>query len=146
MNPHFNNAAAAFSVQRQISPVVLAPSTVTGTGIDKLAFGNPQSCKLEVISGVRTGACNADAKLQDSADNSAWADYIPPRGPTGVTPGVAADGAITQIVATDTTATKNIDLSSSRRYVRASVTAAGGTTIAIAANIILCGGDTLPQP
>lgn len=145
MNPHFNNAGVFFATKKQIAPAVYTPATTDGAGIDRLAFGNPQSCKMVAQTGAVTGS-TADVKLQDSADNSSFADYIPPRGPTGVTPGVAGDGALTQLTAATTLVEKNVDLSSARRYIRMRSVVAGGTSLALSAEIILCGGDTNPQP
>lgn len=144
MNPFTNNIGATVVTKRQIAPAVYTPATTDGTGIDRLAIGMPMSCKLVASSGAQTGS-TADVKLQDSADNSAWADYVPPRGPTGTTPGVAADGACAQIAGANVTNEKNIDLSSARRYIRARSVVAGGTSIALEAHILVGAGDTLPQ-
>jgi succinate dehydrogenase/fumarate reductase flavoprotein subunit len=145
MNPHFNNSGAAVSVKRSVPPALYAAGATNGASIDKLAFGNPQSVKLVAQTGAIAGAPAAqtyDAKLQDSADNSTFADYVPPRG-------VAADAAITQITAANTAAEKNIDVSSSRRYLRAvgtaGFTAGTSPTIGAEAHLVIGGGDTLPQ-
>lgn len=146
MNPFMNNVGTTFATKRQIPPAVYVPGTTDGTGVDRKLIGMPQSCKIVANSGATVGAITADVKLQDSADNATFADYIPPRGPTGTTPGVAADGACAQIAGANTLVEKNVDLSSARQYVRLrSVIAGGGTSLAVEAHIVFGGGDTLPQ-
>lgn len=146
MNPFTNNIGATIATKRQIPPAVYVPGTTDGTGVDRSLIGMPMSCKLVASSGATVGAITADVKLQDSADNSAWADYVPPRGPTGTTPGVAADGAAPQLTGANQLTEKSIDLSSARKYVRArSVVAGGGTSLAVEAHIVFGAGDTLPQ-
>lgn len=144
MNPHFNNAGAQFATKRQIAPAVYVPGNTLGAGIDKLAIGNPQSCKMVVDVGAVTGSSGA-VVLEDSADNSTFAQYVPPRGPTGTTPGVAADAQINALTVAATLTEKNVDLSSSRRYIRLNSTVTGGTSMAIEAHLVVAGGDTMPQ-
>lgn len=146
MNPFTNNIGATFATKRQIPPAVYVPGTTDGTGIDRKAIGMPNSCKIVANSGATVGAITADVKLQDSADNATFADYVPPRGPTGTTPGVAADGACPQLTGANQLQEKNVDLSSARQYIRLrSVVAGGGTSLAVEAHITVGAGDTLPQ-
>jgi hypothetical protein len=137
MNPHVNNIGVQFATKRQIPPAVYTPGTTNGTGFSKKTIGNPQSCKIVANSGAVVGSA-ADVKLQHSADNSAWADYVPPRG-------VAADGALPTINAANTLQEKNVDLSSSNEFLRLVSVVSGGTSIAIEAHITVGGGDTIPQ-
>lgn len=151
--PSFHNNVNQFQLRGQNVPAAVAAGTRNGTGIDRLARGSPQSCLLWAYTGAATGAPDSytvDAKVQDSADNITFADYVPPRSPANVQPGVAADGAITQITADSSLATKAIDLSSAKRYVRVSevTTLTGGTTpkALVASGLILAGADTNPIP
>lgn len=137
MNPHMNNVGSLFSTKRQIAPAVYTPGTTDGTGIDRKAIGNPQSCKIVANSGAVTGSA-ADVKLQHSSDNVTFVDYVPPRG-------VAADGALPTINAANTLQEKSVDLSSANQYVRLRSVVSGGTNIALEAHIAFGGGDTLPQ-
>jgi hypothetical protein len=111
LRPNNQVAAAAFSLE--------------GSSLDAEDF---DSLLIEVKSGASTGTPTTiavDAKLQDSANGSAWAD-------------VAADAAnpsvaITQITAVNTSRFLEINRSGLRRYVRMVFTVAftGGSTPAI---------------
>jgi hypothetical protein len=144
MNPHVHNIGMHFATKRQIPPAVYTPGTTDGTGIDLKAIGSPQSCKIVANSGAQVGS-TADVKLQHSTDNVTFTDYVPPRGPTGTTPGVAADGACAQIAAANTLSEKNVDLSSANQYIRLRSVVAGGTSITLEAHITVGGGNAIPQ-
>lgn len=113
-----------------------AAETVNGAAIDRQGF----------LSGVLHHACGAaagtptgqtvDSKLQDSADGSTdWQD---------LSPAIAA----TQLVADDTDAEVDVDLSGARQFIRvvtAVVLTAGTTpTIPVAATVTLGGADETP--
>ena len=81
-----------------------AAGVVDGTGIDRTDFS---SCVLKLSTGAATGGPSpqtADAKLQDSADNSNFADVT--------------DGAVTQITADSGEEFVDIDLSQLEQFVR----------------------------
>lgn len=95
---------------------------VTGATIDRSNF---TSMLVEVKTGASAGTPDSfavDAKLQDSADGSSWADVAA----SASNPAVA----ITQITAVNTSRFLEIDLSGLRRYVRmvAQVAFSGGST------------------
>ena len=103
----------------QIGNVPLAASAGTrnGTGIDRTnpgaAPGMALSCDLVAKTGATTGgptSFTVDAKIQDSADNASFADYVPP--------GAASAAAIATITTANTLARKRVDLSGARRYIR----------------------------
>lgn len=90
--------------------------TVDGLAVDRLGF---EDAVLLVSTGAVAGAPTAqtvDAKIQDSADGTTWADVA------GLT--------IAQITAADTEQELDIDLTPLKRYIRvvATITFTGGTT------------------
>lgn len=127
-----------------IAPLAYSAGTTNGTGIDRLNTPSGQvyqyySGMLVEIVGVTTGAPTSftvDAKIQDSADNSVFADYKP----DGVN--VAA---IPTIVAASTVSRINFNLTTARRYLRVVQVVAfvGGAspTVAAGAAVILGGAD-----
>ena len=133
--PTHNDIGAYVKAQIGISPKNASAGATNGAAIDRQNFG---SCALHVAAGAATGSPTAqtvDAKLQESADGSTgWTDI------TGA--------AITQIAADNGEAEKDVDLSSTKRYVRAVVTVSftGGTApaIPVAATAVFGGGNTLP--
>ena len=55
-----------------------AGGTTNGSGIDRLSFGNPDSCVLHAKSGAASGGPSTqtyDAKLQESSDDGASDPY-----------------------------------------------------------------------
>lgn len=140
--PHNKNSGAYFKVAAGNVPAAVAAGTRNSAAIDRLGY---QSCKLATQTGATSGtptSFTVNAKVQDSADGSTgWADYVPPRG-------VAADAAITALAAASAVGTKDIDLSSAKRYVRVvEVTAfVGGTapTVGCVSELVLGGADFLP--
>ena len=111
-----------------VAPGDRAAGAVNGTGIDRMVAESGKgylSCVLFVQTGAASGSPTAqtvDAKIQDSADNSTFADYTDPT--------TAAAAAITQITADSTNREKDVNLSNAKRYVRVVLTVAftGGTS------------------
>ena len=108
---------------------------INGAAIDRndSSGGMALSCELHLACGDATGsptAQSADLKLQESADGSTgWADI------TGA--------AVTQLTGDDEQSRVSVDLSGSKRYIRAVCTVAftGGTTPAIpVAGVVALGG------
>jgi hypothetical protein len=111
------DGAAFASPQIGTVPAASAAGTVNGTGIDRLGLGSAPGMALSADLVAETGATTGgptsftvDAKIQDSADNSSFADYVPP--------GAASAAAITTITVANTLARKRVDLSGARRYIR----------------------------
>lgn len=109
-------------------------TTVNGTGIDRMGY---TSCVLLAATGAVSGAPSAktaDFKIQDSADNSTFADL------TGA--------SLTQITADNTLGQKDVDLSGARRYIRVvqTVVLTAGTSPKwpVASFVLLGGADALP--
>src|SRR5690348_6905088 len=119
-----HNIGAFVAVATSVEPQSSTGSTINGTGIDRFAHNNPLSCVLHQAVGAVTGApttASVQTTLQDSADNSTFANYEP-------------DGATVQqtaaLTAQNTENSVAIDLSTARRYVRAVTVVAftGGTS------------------
>lgn len=87
-------------------------ATANGTGVDVTDYEGMAEVMLDSAAGTGTSPTQ-DVKLQDSADNSTFADI------TGAT--------FTQVTTTASQQKISVDLSKARRYVRA-VTTIGGTT------------------
>lgn len=126
LRPQASVAAAAFSL--------------LGLGIDREAF---QSALFKAVLGAVTGAptsFSVSTKLQDSADNSTFADVAVSQSNPLVT--------IADLIAINTSGVLEVDLSGLRRYIRLvhTVTFVAGTapTIFIADECILGGGAVLP--
>jgi hypothetical protein len=110
-----------------------------GTGIDRQGF---HSAVLVCSSGAVTGAPTSftfAAKVQDSDDNSVFADYKDDG--TNVT-------AIANITAANSIARKRFSLMRARRYVRVveTVTFVGGTTPTLAVQETVTLGGASEQP
>lgn len=108
-----------------------ATASVNGGGIDRYLHNMPQSCDLHTIAGAVGGAPSAvsvQAKIQDSADNSTFADYK--YDGTNVAQGTAVTAANTE----DNT---SVDLTLARRYIRVVLTISftGGTS----PTVLVCG-------
>lgn len=115
---------------------------VNGTGIDRMPKGDTGflSAKLIVNNGATSGTPTSftnTCKVQDSADNSAWADLVPTSGSASVVNATASS-----------VAEVNVDLSNARKYVRVVETIAfvGGTAPTLLANatLVLFGADKHP--
>lgn len=91
---------------------------LTGAAYDRAnqgdQLGMPLSAKLYAALSIGGSAKTAliKFKVQDSADNSSWADYTDPS--TGVVASVSVQGSAT----VNTAGSKSVDLSAARRYVR----------------------------
>jgi len=128
------DVGAYIKPQVGIDPEDSAGATINGVGIGRQGF---LSCVLHHAVGAVTGtptSFSADAKLQDSATvGGTYVDF-----------GAAA----AQLVADDTEADVNIDLTTAKQFIRVvEVTAfVGGTspTIPVSAIVILGGPDTTP--
>lgn len=127
-----------------LDPTARAAGTFTGTGVDRLNTPSGQvyqyySAVLAVNTGATTGAPTSftvDAKLQDSADNSTFADFKPDGVNVASIPTITAASSVSRV---------NANLTTARRYLRASTTVAfvGGAspTVLVSALIILGGAD-----
>lgn len=127
-------------------PLANAAGTRNGTGVDRATPGGAlyMGVTLSAILGAETGtptSFTADFKIQDSADNSTFADYVPPGG-------VAADAAVTQMTAGSSIAEVDIDLSGAKRYIRVVevIAITGGTSPKVPASstLSLYGADRTP--
>lgn len=135
MIPQRNNIGAYINAVTGIKPTN-ATTTVNGTGVDRLAYG---SATLFAAVGAASGSPSAQSvtyKLQDSADDSTYADISTE---TSALAAMTADNATGQL---------DIDLTGLRQYVRvvATVSLTGGTSpaIPIAATLVLGGASVLP--
>src|SRR5260370_24307038 len=132
-----------------VGPQLAAAGAINGTGVDRLNVASGQvymyySCMLLLIVGVTAGtptSFTVDAKIQDSADNTTFADYKPH--------GTNVASVPTQTPAT-LVARANANLTTARRYVLAVVTRAfvGGTTptAGVASAIVFGGADRVATP
>lgn len=126
-----------------IAPQALAAATANGTGVDRVsAAGEFASCCIAAVTGATSGTPTTETatfKLQDSADNSSFADYVPP--------GLAAAPTLV-LSAANTAGQLGIDLSGARQYVRVVCTNAftGGSspTLLVAAALVLGGAQVDP--
>lgn len=126
---------------QSVDPIASAAATLNGTSIDRAAHSMPLSCLLHTQTGAETGAptgVSVTSTLQDSADNSAFANYLY----DGVNAATAP-----AVVAISADGNYSIDLTLARRYLRVVTVIAftGGTTptIGVAAELVLGGEQTL---
>jgi hypothetical protein len=126
---------------QSVDPVASAAATINGTTIDRQAHSMPLSALMHTQTGAETGAptsVTVQSTLQDSADGTNWANYLP----DGVNP--AQGAAITAISADQNF---SVDLTLARRFLRIVTVIAfvGGTTptIGVAAELVLGGEQTL---
>ncbi len=122
-----------------VRPQNASAGTINGAVLDRMAHNMPLSCVLHQNLGAIGGAPTTTSvitKLQDSADNTTFADYAPANQNSVVQ-------ACAALTATNTDNTANINLSSARRYIRAVTTVAftGGTspTALVAATLVIAG-------
>jgi hypothetical protein len=135
MNSNSSQVGAYISPKVGNVPLANSAGTRNGTAVDRDGF---DSCVLHGQTGASTGTPTSFTyalKLQESDDGSTgWADI------TGA--------AITTVTAASTAAKVNVNLSGSKRYIRAVETIAfvGGTSPTLAASsvIVLGGPDSLP--
>lgn len=134
------NIGAYVKNAKGINPANQAAGTINGPAIDRTGYN---SCVLHHACGAATGAPSArtvDAKLQHSdASGSGFTDFVP---------GAAGSGAAAQLVADNTEAEKDIDLTTAKQYIRVvevvAFTAGTSPAIPVAATVTLGGKDTLP--
>lgn len=126
---------------QSVDPIASAAATINGTSIDRQAHAMPLSALLHTQTGAATGApttLSVISTLQDSADNTNWANYLP----DGVNAATAP-----AVVAISADGNYSIDLTLARRYLRiVSVVAfTGGTapTVGVAAELVLGGEQIL---
>lgn len=100
----FNKATTVF----ELFPAQSAGSGANGTGVDVRDYQGVINIVLDVANG---GTSTLDMKIQDSADNSSFADV------TGL--------AFTQVSTTASLQTLGVDSRLVRRYIRAVSTIAG---------------------
>lgn len=139
---------------QQVSASALATATaggagnntqVTGSSIDRAAYGMPRSAQFAVayetaLTSAKTFGITA-AKVEHSADNSAWTTFA-----TLTAPGTLATGAGT----VDGIVTFNVDLNSAYRYIRfdwtPSLSNTATDTVSQIAHVVLGGTTHLPPP
>jgi hypothetical protein len=126
---------------QSVDPIVSAAATLNGTSIDRLAHNMPLSCLLHTQTGAVTGAPTAISvvsTVQDSADNTNWANYLFDGVNAATTPAVTAISA---------DGNYSVDLTLARRFLRISTVVGftGGTTptIGVAAELVLGGEQIL---
>lgn len=116
----------------------VAAGTQNGAAINRLSYGNAQSCVLFAQAGAASGSPTSktfDVKIQDSSDGSTgWADV--------------SGAAVTQITADSAEGYKDVDLSAAKQYIRvvAVMALSGGSSPEwpVSCSVVLGGADTLP--
>lgn len=88
-------------------------ATNTGTGVDTAAYAGNMLLIANIAAATAGTTPTMDVKVQDSADNSSFADV------TGLT--------LTQVTTTDSLQTLSIDKRTVRRYIR-TISTIGGTS------------------
>ena len=121
----------AYIVYKQSLVPATRTTTGNGTGVDRQGF---LSCKAVLDLGAASGtAATLDAKIQDSADNTTFADLA---GATLAQVGGTSDNSVT---------VKDLDLSGAKRYLRAVATIAGTTpSFDCSVAFVLGGADVVP--
>lgn len=135
------NIGAFIATVTSVQPQSSVAATLNGASIDRMAHSLPGTCVLHAAVGALTGApttTSVIAKLQDSADGTTFADFLP----DGVN--VAVSPALT---AATTEGSLSVDLTLARRFIRAVLAVAftGGASPAasLVADVILSGENTL---
>ncbi len=140
------NTAIASVVNQQpsVAPQVASAGAINGASVDTQGIigGPPLSAAVDVTTGALTGGPTTETatiKVQDSADNATFADYIPP--------GLAATPTAV-VAAANARGTLAVDLSGARRYLRVVCTVAftGGAspTMGVSAGFTFGGLKELP--
>ena len=134
------------AVREQVAPALLAAGAANGTTINVLAAANKnanfQGAKAVVHVGAATGTPDSftvNAKVQDSANDSDWADATDAEGNAYAMTAITAGGIGT---------IENIDIGRLRQYVRLVVTPAfvNGTSPHIYASAVLVLGNSQENP
>lgn len=135
------NIGSLVALATSVRPQSASAGTINGAAVDRAAHNTPYSCVLHTTAGAVSGAptaTSAQSKIQDSADGTNFADYLP----DGVN--IAQAAALT---AANTENALSVDLGNARRYIRAVtiVSFTGGTTpaVLVAADVVIGGEDTL---
>lgn len=135
MTTRRTNAGDYVKLQKAIDPEDSAAATITGAAIDRTGFN---SCVLHAAAGAASGAPSAqtvDAKIQDSATSGGSFVDLP-------------GAAITTIVADDSDAEVDVDLSGAKAFIKVVVVVGftGGTTpaIPVASTLALGGSEVEP--
>lgn len=102
-------------------PTAARTATANGTGVDVTDYEGMAEVVLDSAAGAGTSPTQ-DIKLQDSADNSTYADI--------------AGATFTQVVNAASQQKISVDLSSARKYVRA-VSTIGGTSPSFTSSVNL---------
>lgn len=131
---------SAVWVAKAINPQAAAAGAINGTSMDRMTAGEQgfRSCVCKLSVGATTGtptSFTVDAKLQDSADGTTFADVSPAQN-------------LTQLTTANSETRLGVNLLNLRRYVRMVVTPAfvGGTspTVAVAAEFVFGGARKIP--
>jgi hypothetical protein len=138
MFPYSDIGAFIKSVKMHVPVAVSGSSAVNATGINRIGHA---SLALIACTGAATGTPTSfsfEVKVQDSADDSSYADYKPD----------GTNVAATTITAVNTLTELNVDLRGARKYVRVVVTPTfvGGTspTVLFSSAVALGGSQKLP--
>jgi hypothetical protein len=126
---------------QSVDPIASAAATINGESIDRAAHAMPLSAVMHTQTGAETGAptsVTVQSTLQDSADGTTFANYLP----DGVN---AAQGAAITAVSADQNV--SVDLTLARRFLRIVTVIAfvGGATptIGVAAELVMGGEQIL---
>jgi len=126
-------------LMRDVDPVASTGATHTGAGIDRQTFG---AGLFQIAVGVATGSPTGQtviATLQDSADNSTFANATAVTGLTVLGASITTDSKVQELGG---------DLSSLRRYIRLSIvttlTAGTSPTLPVSSVCALSGADLYP--
>lgn len=120
------------TVHDSVRPTNDTGTAISGESVDRTGF---LSCKLKAGVGAAVGGSltSSDVKLQDSPDDSAWADITAAKG---------GPIALTQMTSDNEKQELNVNLSPLDQFVRAvQTTVLSAGTLALHADIILGGAD-----
>lgn len=112
----FSNVGVVNTVQPQV-----LTATNTSTGVDLAGF---EGATVVINTGAIVGAGNMTPKLQDSANNSTWAD-VPAASLLGTFPAVLAQGV-----------SYKVGYIGPQRYIRTVLTLNSGTSVAASATVL----------
>jgi hypothetical protein len=135
------NIGAYIATVTSVRPQSASAGVINGVSIDRGLHSMALCCVLHVAVGALTGAPTTTSvigKIQDSADNTNFSDYLPDGANVAAAPAViAANGEVSL----------SVDLTLARRFIRAVATTAftGGASPSViaVADVILSGENTL---
>lgn len=138
-NPIYQSIGEFFTPKQALAPLANAAGTRTSASLDRTGFQSlVLMCSLGAVTGAPT-SLTYDCKIQDSADGTTFADFLPD---------AVTVAKITQAVAGAQLVEKNVNLAGARQFIRVvEVTAfVGGTSPALpaAVNLDLGGATSLP--